>query len=261
MKRKFLLLIAATTIIVAFIAAHLVQRAQSNLVTLNVRKMDLRQVVKKIEWQTWETILLQTNLAGPVTLNVHDMPLERVLALVAAQTGARSSTIYPLYSSSQSLEALKTTLLSESSPAPGWTNLLAAGGRPLRFGPTTNRLISLNIIARDLNFAALAFNRFAQLRVVPEDGATETVSLVLNDATPEKALDILARKSNLHWIQLYSLRRANPFLRLMRPTLDSEQAAERQVLNDQLLATLPADERAAFEQRRNQFRRPSLNPI
>src|SRR3982750_4615512 len=103
MKQKFHLLLTVAALVGGFAAAaNFIQCAKSNLVTLNVRKMDVRRVVKKIEWQTWETILVQTNLAGPVTLNVRNMPLEQVLSLIAEQTGAHSSTFYPLYSSSKS---------------------------------------------------------------------------------------------------------------------------------------------------------------
>src|SRR5437773_790899 len=85
-------------------------RAHRNLVTLNVRNMDVREVVKKIEWQTWESIFVHKDVQGKVTLNVRKMPLEQVLRIVGDQTSSRSSTLYPLYSSGSSLRALKQSL-------------------------------------------------------------------------------------------------------------------------------------------------------
>jgi len=66
-----------------------VYRAHANLVTLNVRNMEVRQVISKIEWQTWERILVNKDVSGKVTLNVHSVPLEEVLNIVGLQTDAR----------------------------------------------------------------------------------------------------------------------------------------------------------------------------
>ena len=54
-------------------------RAHRNLVTLDVRNMEVRQVVKKISWQTWEEIFVHKDVRGKVTLKVRKMPLEQVL--------------------------------------------------------------------------------------------------------------------------------------------------------------------------------------
>jgi hypothetical protein len=43
-------------------------RAHRNLVTLDVRNMEVRQVVKKISWQTWEDIFVHKDVQGNVTL-------------------------------------------------------------------------------------------------------------------------------------------------------------------------------------------------
>src|SRR3954464_13496184 len=57
-------------------------RAHRGLVTLDVRDVELRQVVKQIERQTWEDIFVHKDLQGKVTMKVHDMPLEQVLRMV-----------------------------------------------------------------------------------------------------------------------------------------------------------------------------------
>src|SRR5512136_2798622 len=100
-------LLAATGLLYGAWAAV---RAHRNLVTLNVRNMDVRQVVTKIEWQTWENILVHKNVQGKVTLNVRKVPLEEVLKIIGDQTASRWSAIYPLYSSGKSLTALKRAL-------------------------------------------------------------------------------------------------------------------------------------------------------
>src|ERR1051325_5780527 len=78
-------------------------RAHRNLVTLNVRDMDVQKVLPKIEWQTRETIIADKNVKGKVTLNVNNVPLDEVLRIIGEQTSARVSTLYPLYSSSKSM--------------------------------------------------------------------------------------------------------------------------------------------------------------
>src|SRR6185369_2914327 len=98
--------------------------AHRNLVTLDVRDMEVRAVVKKIQWQTWEDIFVAKEVQGKVTLKVNRQPLERVLDMVARQTSARAATLYPLYSSGKSFTNLKKSLRGEVDPAAnGWTNL------------------------------------------------------------------------------------------------------------------------------------------
>jgi len=50
-------------------------RAHKNVVTLKVRNADVREVVKQVEKQTWETIFVQKVIQGTVTLRVRNMPL------------------------------------------------------------------------------------------------------------------------------------------------------------------------------------------
>src|SRR5215475_15566060 len=73
-------------------------RAHANLVTLTVRNMEVRRVVSKLEWQTWEKIVLSKDVGGKVTLQVRDVPLDEVLNIVGLQTDSRWTRLYPLYS-------------------------------------------------------------------------------------------------------------------------------------------------------------------
>src|SRR5687768_10185611 len=129
MKRiiRHIILAAALVATLAF-TARAIYRAKSDLVTLDVRRMDVRQVVKILERQTWETIILQSSVEGPVTVNVRNAPLREVLDLIAEQTAARSGIVYPLFSSSKSLQNLKTILRGNRTSNSGWTNLNANFG-------------------------------------------------------------------------------------------------------------------------------------
>jgi type II secretory pathway component HofQ len=72
-------------------AGYRVYRAHYNLVTLKVRDMDVRQAVSKIEWQTWERIIVNKDVSGKVTFDVHDVPLDAVLDIIALQTSGRGA--------------------------------------------------------------------------------------------------------------------------------------------------------------------------
>ena len=212
--------------------------APNGLVTLNVRNMEVREVVRKIERQTRESINVHSNVQGKVTLNVRRMPLEDVLEIVGDQTESRWSSFYPLYSNGKSLGRLQQALRGELDPRyNGWTNLFGRsfgrdgrdgrdgfrggpggfGGGPGGFGGPfgggpfgesargTNRLVSLDIESKDVQFASLALNRFAQARVVPEDGASGVVTLRLNEVKIPAAVSQLAKKAHLSWKKLYTL--------------------------------------------------------
>jgi hypothetical protein len=200
--------------------------ARRNLVTLDVRNMDVREVVKKIERQTWESILMDKDVQGKVTFNVHRMPLEDVLKIIGDQTSSRWSALYPLYSSGRSLTMLKQALRGESNPAEhGWTNLQGRGlfgggpfgGGPFGGGPFggglfgapdpgAKQVVSLEIQSKDVSFVTRAFSRYAQTRVVPEDGTTAIVSFTLNKVSIPKAVARLAKAVHRNWTRLYTLR-------------------------------------------------------
>src|ERR1044072_1794950 len=108
--------------------------AWRDLVTLDVRNMDVRLVVKKIERQTWENISVEKSVEGKGTLKVRRAPLQEVLRLIANQTFSRPTVIYPLYSNGRSLAALQQALRGEIDAAThGWTNLQSRG--PMGGGP------------------------------------------------------------------------------------------------------------------------------
>ena len=104
--------------------SYIAVRAHRNLVTLDVHNASLRDVIKKIEWQTWEVILVPSDVDGKVTLRVDSVPLEEVLTIVAEQTSSRWTALYPLYTSGHSLANFKKSARGEIVAAEnGWTNL------------------------------------------------------------------------------------------------------------------------------------------
>jgi len=96
MKPSRTILVASVTAAVLW-GGYRAYRAHENLVTLNVRNMELRRVVSKLEWQTWERIVVSKNVGGNVTLNVHNVPLDDVLNIVGLQTDSRWARLYPIY--------------------------------------------------------------------------------------------------------------------------------------------------------------------
>src|SRR5438132_2603909 len=212
-------LLALAGCIGLFYAGRAALRAHQDLVTLNVRNMQVRRVVKKIEWQTWETILLNKEVQGKVTLNVRNAPLESVLKLVAGQVSARSSQIYPIYHKNNSVKRLHTLIEQESAgaaPATYWTNFSVRGtpgGGGFRGGfggmdSATNPLISLHLENKEPNLAALTLSFATRTQVVPEDGIDLKVNLVLENATRDQAVKKFAKALFRNWNSFYVLQPA-----------------------------------------------------
>jgi type II secretory pathway component GspD/PulD (secretin) len=187
-------------------------RAHNNLVTLNVRDADVRVVARSIEWQTWEKIIVHREVSGRVTLNVHDMPLERVLGIISEQLSARWQAIYPLYSSRKSRFALEKVVVGGAKPQEsGWS---AYETQPIRgagggvFGANLraeNQLVNMKVAGKDIGVVALGLARYAQAQVVPEDGTKGSVHLTMSQGTMPQAVAKLAGQVDRRWTRLYTL--------------------------------------------------------
>ena len=68
-----------------------------------------------------------------------------------------------------------------------------------------NKLVSAQILNKDLNFAALALSRFSKALVVPEDGANGTINLKLQQTPFKKAVAQVAKQAHRKWDELYAL--------------------------------------------------------
>jgi hypothetical protein len=215
MKPSRMFLVASVAVVLWI--GYRAYRAHANLVTLNVHNMEVRRVVSKLEWQTWECIVVNKAVGGNVTLNVHNVPLEEVLNIVGLQTDSRWTRLYPVYSTGKSLNAFKQVLQGNLPPVGnGWSALqqLAAwqqfglGGfaNTLR---ADNKLVSAEFVSKDAPFAALALSRFSKAQVVPEDDTKGVVNLKLEQVSFEKAVSKVARQVKRKWAQVYTLQPLN----------------------------------------------------
>lgn len=233
MKRSRILLALSVSSALAW-GGYLVYRAHMDLVTLRVRNMDVRKVVSKMEWQTWESILVNKEVFGTVTLDVKNVPLEEALEIVALQTGARWTALFPIYSGRKSARAFEKVVRGELPAAGnGWSNYeknpsWKLGGGP-GFGGTLraeNKVVSAQFDAKDLDFASLALSRFSRARVVPEDGAKGTVNLKLEQVPLRKAVAKVAGQVHRDWDQIYALQPLHPGMLVRKEPLPPGAAPE-----------------------------------
>jgi hypothetical protein len=204
-------------------------RAHKNLVTLNVRNLDVRKVVAKIEWQTWERIIVNQGVNGQVTLNVKRVPLDEVLNIIALQTSSRWTALYPIYRARKSAQAFNQVVQGTlPAAAHGWGNLEKVPtwqrnglGGFLQTARSENKLVSAQFVAKDLGFASLALSRFSRALVVPEDSAVGTINLKLDQVPFEKAVAQVARQVHRKWDQIYALQPMNSMAKRIKPVLKS----------------------------------------
>src|SRR6266700_3368002 len=190
------IVVAALAVVVIW-GGYRAYRAHSKVVTLQVQDAVVRDVVRQIERQTWETIPVHREVAGKITLDVVDAPLPEVLNLVAQQDHARGQVLQPLYSSAASLDGFLRATRGDADPAKvGWTKLADVIHPPLapppRQGPNPEQAITLQSTNRELRLAGLAFSRLAQVQVVPEDGTPADITLNLQAVSPRAATAALA---------------------------------------------------------------------
>lgn len=257
-------------------------RAYTNRVTLDVRDMEVRQVVSKLEWQTWERILVHKAVSGRVTLNVQNAPLSEVLGIIGLQVSARWTTLYPLYATRRSVDTFQKAILGElPPPVTGWLNLQKAPiwqrGGGTAFGNTAraeNNLVSAQIVNKDLDFTALALSRFSKAQVIPEDSAKANITLKLEQVPFNKAVAQVAKQARRKWDLLYTLQPLNAQIAKVKgpdgkvstpptpspaPRVEEPQSKERET--EAFLATMTPDERQkAQEQIAAMQQMESLSP-
>jgi hypothetical protein len=269
---------------------YAVYRAHRNLVTLDVRDVDLRAVVRRLEWQTWENIIVHRDVDGKITMSVRDAPLARVMGILAEQTDSRWTTVYPLYSSRKSLVVLRGMAAGDSGAGTnGWS---AFRSRPPQMGRgmfaananAENDRVTIKIVNQDLETVSLALARYAPAQVVPEDGTSARVDLALTEAPMSHAVAQLAVKVDRSWTRFYTLQPGFRFNAARRgplpddelpagpepgPNTDGgtnqvvadrgrpEPSREEQIRREQqyqaLLETMSPEERQQAEQRRQRW--------
>src|SRR3954471_11562191 len=102
MKKNIFKVTGTIVLLILLWGTYAAIRAHSNLVTLDVHNADVRDVIRKVEWQTWESIFVQKEVEGKITLKVHKIPLDEVLNLISEQCNSRWTAMYPLYSTGKS---------------------------------------------------------------------------------------------------------------------------------------------------------------
>lgn len=164
----------------------LARRAASDLITLHAHDMELADVIRELEIQSWETILTRPGTAGRITLEVQNTPLTEVLERIAGQLQGRWSRVYALNSSAGSYRALRTALAEGHPTIPGWSRL----NDRLHANPSESiapkldalqRPVSMHWEAEPVETAALALGRLARVVVLVEDGTEGRISLDAHD--------------------------------------------------------------------------------
>ena len=126
---KQVLLISVTVLAVAGAAwaGRAIYRAKKNIVSIDVYNAPLAEVIKKLESQTWETILARGDIQTKVTLKVKNVPLDEALDQLGRQAGVNWSKWHAVHDSSRALDKLETALRNRSKlEDAGWTNLAPA---------------------------------------------------------------------------------------------------------------------------------------
>jgi hypothetical protein len=206
------IMIAVLSLVMVW-GGYRIYRAHYDLVTLSVRDMEVRKVVSKLEWQTWERILVNKDAGGKVTFDVRNAPLSEVLNIIALQTSTRWTRLYPIYATGNAGDKFQKVVRGDlPAEGNGWANLSKlpgwqGGWRP---GFTTatraaNNIVSAQFVNKDVSFAALALSRFSQAQVIPEDNAVGMINLKLEQAPFNKAVSQVAKQVHRKWDEIYAI--------------------------------------------------------
>jgi len=128
MNRR-ILFISVTVLAVAGAAwaGRAIYRAKKNIVSIDVYNAPLADVIKKLERQTWETILARGDIQTKVTLKVKNVPLDEALDQLGRQAGVNWSKWHAVHDSRRALDKLETALRNRGKLEDvGWTNLAPA---------------------------------------------------------------------------------------------------------------------------------------
>jgi hypothetical protein len=125
MKKKNLLLVACIALaVLGTWTGRSAWRAYRQIVSLDVHNAPLREVLSKIERQTWKKMHSEKALDARITLHVQDKPLAYVLDRICEQAGARWSTLFAVYGSASALRQLTATLQESGKLEPaGWSQV------------------------------------------------------------------------------------------------------------------------------------------
>src|SRR5262245_37608626 len=121
---KKILLISAAVAVVAGLgwSARAMYRAHKNIVTIDAYNTPLADVVKQLERQTREPILLSKDVQAKVTLSVKNVPLAEALDKVSQAAGINWSRWHAVHDSKRALDKLEAALRNHTKiDDVGWT--------------------------------------------------------------------------------------------------------------------------------------------
>ena len=227
MKRRIYIWSSVLMAVVLAWLGHRAYLAHQNLVTLDVRDADVRDVLRKCEWQTWETIVVHKEVKGKVTYTCYKVPLEEALQVISDQTSSRITAVYPIFTKSSSFVNLRKLARGDIfRDTAGWSNFVmnaGGGGNGGRggggrgggpgggfggFADTArgqSSLVTLQMSAKDLSFASLALARWSNAQIVPEDGANALITLNLQQVPFTDAIAKVAKEAHRKWDVFYSV--------------------------------------------------------
>ncbi len=133
---KKILLISAAIVVVAGLGwtGRAMYRAHKNIVSIDAYNTPLADVVKQLQRQTREPILLGKDLQAKVTLSVKDVPLTEALDKLSQAAGLNWSKWHAVHDSKPALDRLETALRNRTKiDEVGWTNVAP---RELPGGPS-----------------------------------------------------------------------------------------------------------------------------
>jgi len=126
---KKVILVGVTLVAIAGVAwaGRAMYRARKNIVTINAYNTPLASVIKQIERQTREKIVVPKDLETKVTLDLKSVPLDEALDKLGRQAGLNWSKWYAVHDSSRGLDKLESALRDRTQiEKAGWTNIAPA---------------------------------------------------------------------------------------------------------------------------------------
>ncbi|MSU35003.1 MAG: hypothetical protein EXS36_07800 [Pedosphaera sp.] len=271
-------------------------KAGRNVVTLHVNNMPVRAVISKLKWQTWEDIRVQQDVNGFVTLNVENSPLDVVLGLISQQLEVRWTVAYPIYRGPKALAMLDRIATGDTNvPLTGWSSwnarfdfgaMRAAGagsnaksgraeGSPNPGGgfmgsggpgggfmgglDASTGPVTLSIENQSLTEAAASLRRASRARVIAQDDSIGHLTASFNQTPLDKAVAIVAKKSNKSWTKFYVLetrRRPQPPLNGERRSFASGPRPSREEMQARMevLREDPAFQDRMLQNQRNRLK-------
>jgi len=183
--------------------------ASAELVDLEVKDVPLHRVLSLLEAKTGQHIVAGSRLDARITLSMQQQSLDVILEKIAAQAGAVSTVVVPIYGADSSLREL-TQWFREGSPAEHWSEAArkVTRGTPAPFALNpANPATSVSVDATGYSAAHLApiISETVGAQFLLEDHVDKKVTLTLFEDSIDTAAQALARRLGKRWTRLHVL--------------------------------------------------------